>query len=313
MMNDSVLSVCITIGEMRQRAERSLSAVLDQELDGKIEVVVIDTRPEHPPVAGADDPRVVVVPYPDVPSYAHAKLRGLAHATAPYVAFVEDHAFVQPGWAAGVLKGFATGADVVVYTYLDATPHSIYSRAFILLSYGRWMSAKLAGEREHGPPNNVAYRMSALKRQGDDLEALLKAELFLHRAIREQGGRVYQEATAKLAHANWNDLAGTLSDTCSVAWVFAQQRVILEDLSLLSRWLHAAAMPLLPAYIFVRYSRTLRKDPELLRRFWLYSPLIMFVSACTGATEAMGYISDKPGYKRHLDTEVNVPRACDPQ
>lgn len=310
-MDTPVLSVVLVIGKMRQRGERSLKAILEQETEGPIEVLVVDTTPEHARIRGGEASNVVYLEYPEAPSFAHAKLFAFSRMSADRVAFVEDHAFVEPGWANGVLKGFETGAEVVLYTFHDATPESVCSRAFGLLAYGRWMSERLAGERQHGPGNNVAYRKNALLRQGDRLEDLMHVELFLHWALREQGGTVYQEATARVGHAHWDNLRGTLWDTCMCSRLFAHQRRILEKPSLLKRLFYAGTMPLLPALLFWRYCRALKGDPDLLRRYLLHSPVILFFVFCTGISEAIGYLDSSPRYRRQLDTEVNMRRACD--
>jgi hypothetical protein len=310
-MGFPALSVVLVIGRMRQRAERSLKAILEQETEGPIEVLVVDTTPEKPRIRGGEAPNVVYLEYPDAPSFAHTKLFALSRVSADRVAFVEDHVFVEPGWASAVLKGFETGADVVVYTYRDATPESVYSRAFGLLAYGRWMSERLAGERPHGPGNNVAYRKDALLRQGGRLEDLMHVEFFLHRALREQGGKIYQEATARVAHANWDNLRGALWDTCMGSRLFAHQRRILEKPSLLKRLFYAGAMPLLPLLLFWRYCKALKGDPELLSSYLRHSPVILFLVFCSGISEAIGYLDSSPRYRRQLDTEVTMPRACD--
>lgn len=305
------LSVIIPIGSFRERSERSLRAALDQVFDGTLEVVIVDARPDLPRIAGHDDPRVCYVEYPEAKSYAGCKVRGVREAASEYIAFVEDHAFVQPGWAAGVLKGFATGAEVVVYTYLDATPHSYFSRSFMLLSYGKWMSEKFAGERDHGSGNNLAYRKSTLLKQGDDLETMMGTELFLHRRVRAEGGKIWQEASAKLAHSNWPDLHGTLQDTCSCSHLFAQQRILVEKLSWPKRIFFALCMPICPFLIFYRHYKAFAPDPEMQARLLRYSPAFLLYTAATNFIEGLGYLSPKPLLKWHLDVEIHVPRACD--
>jgi hypothetical protein len=94
---------------------------------------------------GSDAPGLIYIKYPDAPSLTRAQLHAIPHCSSEFIAFVEDHAFVEPEWVEGVLKGFETGADAVVYTYCDATPESVYSRAIALINYGKWMSEQFAG------------------------------------------------------------------------------------------------------------------------------------------------------------------------
>ncbi len=310
-MDTPALSVIIPIGRMRDRAERSLKAVLAQKIHGGLEIFDVDTTPELERIDGSDAENVTYIEYPDAPSAARAKILALHRTSSELVAFVEDHAFVETGWAAGVLKGFDTGADVVIYTFKDATPETVYSRAFGLLAFGQWMSDKLAGERLHGPGNNVAYRKSALLRQGDRLIDLLPVELFLHRAVREQGGKVYQEASAGCLHAHWDNLMGTLWDTCMYSRLFAHQRRILDKPSKIKRLLYAGSMPMMPMLVFWRYCKGLKKDRELLHQFIRNSPLILCLSFGTSSSEAIGYLNASPRYRKQLETECHLPRGCD--
>lgn len=296
---------------MRERAARSLQAILGQKTLKPIQVIVVDTQTSVPNIEGSDAPGLIYLKYPDAPSLTRAQLHAIPHCSSEFIAFVEDHAFVEPEWVEGVLKGFETGADVVVYTYCDATPESVYSRAFALMNYGKWMSGQFAGKQRDGPGNNIAYRKGVLLRQGDRLEDLMHIEWFMHRAIREQGGIIYQEATAKMAHANWNTLWGTLSDTHACSRLFAYQRVLLEKPSLSKRLFYVAAMPLLPVVKFWRSYQALKPDPEILRLFILRSPLILFFMICSSISEAMGYFDSRSPYRNHMNVELNLPRACD--
>ena len=310
-MDAPALSVVILIGSMRQRAARSLQTVLKQKTQKPIQIIVADTQPSYPRIEGWDAENVIYQEYPDAPSVTFVRVSALPSCSSEFIAFVEDHAFVDPEWAEGVLKGFQTGADVVVYTYSNATPESLYSRAFGLINYGRWGSEKLAGEHQNGPGNNIAYRRAVLLRQGDQLEELMHIEWFLLRAIREQGGKIYQEPTARMAHANWDTLLGTLLDTCTYSRLFACQRINLEKLSVFKRLFYAASMPLLPTLLLWRFYQAFKPDSNLLRLFILRSPLILFLLVCTSLSEAIGYLNNSPPFRSMLDVEVNLPRACD--
>ena len=296
---------------MRERAERSLQAILGQKTSKPIQVIVVDTQTSALDLDGSDVPGLIYLKYPDAPSLTRAQLHAIPHCSSEFIAFVEDHAFVGPEWVDGVLKGFETGADAVVYTYCDATPGSVYSRAFSLINYGKWMSEKFAGEHRDGPGNNIAYRKDVLLRQGNQLEDLMHIEWFMHRAIREQGGFIYQEPSAKMAHANWNTLWGTLSDTHACSRLFAYQRVMLEKPSLLKRLIYVAATPLMPVLKFWRTYQALKPDPEISRLFIRRSPLILFFMLCSSISEAMGYFDPRAPYRNHMNVELNLPRACD--
>ena len=75
--------------------------------------------------------------------------------------------------------------------------------------------------------------------------------------------------------------------------------------------IHAGAMPLLPLLLFWRYCKALKGDPDLLHSYLRHSPMILFLVFCSGISEAIGYLNASPRYRRQLDTEVNMPRACD--
>jgi hypothetical protein len=102
-----------------------------------------------------------------------------------------------------------------------------------------------------------------------------------------------------------------LWDTCMVSRVFAHQRRLLERMSLPRRLLYAGGMPLLPALQFWRSCRTMKADPDLLRRYLLHSPLILALVSCSAVSEAIGYLNASPRFREHLAMETSMRRACD--
>lgn len=178
------LSVVVcTLGRANVAETVSSIAASAEQADRRVEIVVVWQGASPPPELGAD--RVVDV-FPV--GLAHARNRGLALATAPIVAFVDDDEVVDPGWVAGLLAGFADGATGVF--------GPVQPRDDRGLAYNRYQRAEAEIFRGRSTPpwrigtgGNMAFRrdvlvdlggfdplfgVGAISRSAEDTEAVLR-------------------------------------------------------------------------------------------------------------------------------------------
>jgi len=91
-----------------------------------LEILVVDNAPTDDSTrrvieaAAASDPRFRYVVEPR-PGLSCARNKGLAEARGTYLAYTDDDVAVDAGWVQGLLKGFASAADVGCVTGLVAT------------------------------------------------------------------------------------------------------------------------------------------------------------------------------------------------
>ncbi len=140
-------------------------------------------------------------------SPAGARAAGIRGARAPVVVLAEDHSYPDPGWAEALIAAHQGPWAVVGPEVGNANPASAISWANLLIEYGQWLSPAPAGERDHLPGHNSAYKRDILVGYGDRLEAMLEAESVLHWDLRARGLKLYLEPAARTRHLNVSKLS----------------------------------------------------------------------------------------------------------
>ncbi|MBM4054010.1 MAG: glycosyltransferase [Planctomycetes bacterium] len=307
----SRLTAILIVGGLRQRSERCLQALLAQSSDMQFDILIIDIAPQTMPLVGCDHPYVRCIRYPDCPSYATAKVKGIQSATTEVVAFIEDHAIPDANWVKGVLRAFQQSPDIasVVYTYKNLNPQTVISRAFMLFSYGRWMNPAFSGYVGSGPSNNIAYRRAVLLELGDTLTTYLDMEYVFHQRFQAQGWKMYKTAEAVIAHENWVRLLPGLRDIGVHSQFSAIRRVKLNHWSLIKRTLFIGGMTIFPLVQCWRMGKSLRPCPELFRAFLCYLPIFFLFSVYGAFKEAIGYMNTSRDLRVVVtDNELFIPR-----
>ena len=225
-----------------------------EELEIVIVAPTVDVIPlDAPTVQGFRSVRVVAFGAV-ASSTAAARAAGVRAARAPIVAFVEDHCFPQPGWAAALIAAHRNSWAAVGPAVGNANPHSAISWANLLIEYGPWLEPAAAGAVEHLPGHNSSYKRAILLDYGANLEAMLEAETVLHWVLRAKGYRLYLESAARTAHLNFGRLAPWVPYLVYAGRVFAAARA--RHWPFRRRLLYCGGAPLIP---FVRLRR-IRSD-----------------------------------------------------
>ncbi|MFN2433451.1 MAG: hypothetical protein ABR599_11675 [Gemmatimonadota bacterium] len=97
-------------------------------------------------------------------------------ASAPVVAFGEDHSFPEPGWAEALLQAHRGPWAAVGPSIVNANPATAVSWATLLTSFGRWLELDASGPADAIAWHNSAYKREVLLGLGDELEPLLEVE-----------------------------------------------------------------------------------------------------------------------------------------
>jgi hypothetical protein len=188
----------------------------------------------------------------------HAVAAGVRHATAPFVALIEDHAFPAPDWGARVIDAHATPADAVGPAIVNANPRSLLSWTNYLLAYGAWAGGALPGPVADVPGHNSSFRTSLLQAFGDSLGTLLQRDGGLMDALRREGATFVHEPRARVAHVNPSTWRATSALRFRAGRAYGAARAVRERWSLGRRLAFAAAGPLIPLVRLPRELRTLR-------------------------------------------------------
>ena len=234
---------------------RTVKCLVRQTVCNRVELVIV-----APADADIDVDEDLVAPLAGVHIVRMASLTptgpgraaGIRGASAPIVAFGEEHCFPSTTWAAALLEAHRGDVTAVGPAMHNANPDSIVSWADFLIGYGPWAAPVVRHEPEYLPGHNSSYKRAVLVEYGDALETLMEAETVLMWDLRGKGHRLVLEPAAQTAHTNfglWSSWLPVMflngrafADTRSAGWPLARRLAFV------------AASPAIP---LVRLGRTL--------------------------------------------------------
>ena len=284
------LSIVVITPDTFETVRTTVRALRAQDLRDRIEVVLV-APPRAFPAEGDTDLQgfgaVRRVALPELVSSAHARALGVRDATAPVVAFVEDHAHPTAGWAAALIERHRERWVAVGPAIVNGNPGTLTSWANLVIEYGPWLHPLAGGPSSHLPGHNGSYKRDVLLAYGDRLEEMIEAESVLHWDLRARGLELYLEPAARTAHVNFSDPWTSLGLRFNSGRLFAASRARGWPVARRAAW--AAAAPLIPLLRLGRAVRDLAR-PGRPRR--LLAPLFVPLAAglaVDGFGELVGY------------------------
>ena len=248
-----------------------------------------------------------IVEIGDMTSTARARAAGVQRATAPVVAFVEDHSFPAKGWAEALIHAHRQPWAAVGPVMANANPHSLVSWANLLIEYAEWMEPAPAGVAEHLPGHNSTYKRAFLLEYGERLEAMLEAESILQWDLRAKGHQLYLEPAAKTYHQNFSAPFSWFFLRLDGGRLFAASRA--RTWSPLRRLLYAFSAPLIPFVRFRRIVGELRRPGRARHLMPRVLPLLFAGLVVDGTGEMIGYACGVGNAMRRLsDMEFHRER-----
>lgn len=242
---------------------------------------------------------------------AQVKALAVRHASAPVVAFAEEHAFPAPGWARALTERHRESHAVVGPVMVNPNPRLAISWANFLIEYGPWMAPSEPGLRSHLPGNNSSYKRDVLLGLGDRLATALDAETLLQWELAASGHTLYLETRAVTRHLNITRLDSFRTVHFQYGRMFAAQRA--GSWNMARRMLYAMGSPLIPMIRLVRHASDIARSPKLPRssvRFWGYLALGLVDSA---RGECAGYLAGSGASREHIfELEFHRRRHLDP-
>lgn len=305
------LTVLLVIGERRDRAVDCLRSVLAQDAIGRMEVLILDCAPgDPPPLPGSEHPAVRAVKLPPDTLFSAAKTLGVRTASAPVVAFVEEHCRVHPGWAEALIaahQGPWAGVGAEVH---NGNPGVAVSRRIAFLNYHPWMPPAPRAEFDMLPGHNSSFKREVLLSYGDDLEELLRAEIVLHQRLHRDGHRLLLEPRARFSHINESTFASAARGRFLWNRCYAPLRARTFGWSRGRRLFYVAATPLIPFYSLVRIFLSLaRRDPRTLPAALASAPFLWALQLVSVVGHSMGLLFGAGDAEAHFSLyEMNEPR-----
>lgn len=278
--------------------QRSIATTLQhlrsQTIAKQMELVVVAPRgagvrvsPEHE----ASFHSVTVVEVETVKSLASARVVGVEAASAPLVAFNEDHSFPEPGWAAALVDAHRRGYAGVAPRMKNANPGSSLSWAAMYLHFGGVVDQEAGFETRYpSASHNMSFSRAALLDVGDRLGELFLAELFLLDELHRRGHKFWVEPAAVTRHVNMSRLRPAIIHSWTGGRLYGGLRRSFGDWPLSRRIVYAGGSPLIPLLRLRRVLPLLRRTPagrELIPRI-LPAMVSMLIVHAIG--EAVGYL-----------------------
>jgi hypothetical protein len=235
--------------------------------------------------------RSILVETPHAKSFIAAKIEGLRVATAPIVAFAEDHCFPEPTWAERLLAAHAGDCVAVGPRMSNANPATAMSRSLFSMHWGRWADDIPARDMDCLPPHNTSYKRPLLMAHIAELEEMFPVEALFHAKLRELGFTLRLEPGAVVRHCNISKLEQWCKSSYHGGRLYGSMRVRYEHDTTARRLFRGFISPLVP---FVR----LRREASMM---WstggsvidrVCTVMMAFVGLCFhSAGEAAGYVA----------------------
>jgi hypothetical protein len=298
-----------------ERLGGTLDALRKQTVADRLEVVVVapskvEVRVDKADLAGFAGHQVVETG--PTGSSAVRRAAGVRAATAPVVAFTEDHCFPAAGWAEALIKAHEGGWAAVGPAFDNGNPHTLTSWVNLLIEYGPWVWPVAGGPRDHIPPHNSSYKRDLLLAYGDRLDELIEAETVLQWDLRAQGHSLYLEPAARTRHFNISLISVSVPLRLAVGRMFGAARS--REWPLPKRLAFVAASPLIPLVRFARIVPVVRRCEAERRLFPRVLPLLLAGFVVDGIGELLGYAFRGGGaVERVTGFEYDRPRNMRPE
>lgn len=281
------ISVILITPDTYETIRKTIQTIRLQENKDRIEVIIVGTtlaemNPDEKELQ--DFARYEIVETGKIDSVGSAYAAGVRRANASIVALAEDHAFPQPGWAAGFIKSHQERYAVVGPMMSNANPNSLVSWADLLMAYSPWMEPQSAGPVNHLPGHNSCYRRSILLSYGSELGKMMEAESILHWDLRSKGYDLLLEPAARTLHTNFAFVSPFIRAHFHTGRQFAAYRAETQRWNLGRRLFYSAAAPLIPLFRLCR----ILKDVQRLKKRPTFT-LAILPPLCLGLTiDAIG-------------------------
>lgn len=289
-ISEPILSALLLAVDNGARLKTTLDHLAAQTICSQIELVLISSQPDQLTLSAAQLRPFHSVRYASMRqdfTVAQGYAAGVEAATAPVVAFCEDHSYPQPGWGAALAAAYGDKVAAVGAVIRNHNPDSLVSWADHFVCHGSWAEPSLSGERDSLPHHNSSYRRHLLLSFGARLTDLLTAERLLHALLRAQGYQVYLEAGAVTSHANFTSLRAWMIKQYYAGRSFAAQRCLGWERS--RRWLYVAGGPLIPIIQLRRVWQEARRPGRYPANASRLVPAIFCGLAAHAAGEVLGY------------------------
>lgn len=263
-------------------------AALLRDSSVEAELIVIDRLGQETRDAVRERyPSVRVLEAPPRTSIPRLRAMGVEVATAPLIAFIEDHCMVDEQWLKVIARTHAEGHRAFGGVVENGAVDRVVDWAGFFCEYARFLPPLPRGEAAEITGNNSVYAREPLEKVlaegGGEVW-----ESFLHTRLRALGIPLYCEPDLRVAHKKRFDFTYFVSQRYHYSRSFAGMRA--RGWPLLKRLGYAAATAALPPLLFARMGRAVFGKGRHLREFAMALPCLLVYLLVWAWGEAVGAV-----------------------
>jgi hypothetical protein len=242
------ISVVMLRGERSRHSQMALSRLARQTVVRRMELILVVTSRQA--VSPNEDDlrrflRCRVLEIGAFVSDAEAKAQGVRAASAPLIAFCEDHSYPAHDWAETLIRRHGERDWAAVGpTMNNANPATAASRGCFLVFYGPFSHARASEEVADLPSNNAAYRAELLHALDARLADAMGAESILHAEWTREGRKLCQAPECRAWHMQPSRVWPAMTEYFFSSRLFAFHRA--GSWTAARRWLYILLSPGLP-------------------------------------------------------------------
>ena len=289
-----------------------LAALRSQTARERIELIVVargECSADSVLVEGFGDVQVLDGQAPFA-KLGDAVASGVRAASAPAVAYAEEHSWPQPGWAAALIDRHRGPWAGVGWSMMNANPGSTISWAHLISDFASAAAPIPSSERTSPMPwHHVSYKRDELLAYGGRLGDVLEAESVLQNDLLAQGKRLYMEGNARSHHVNVSSVPQNVRMHLIGGRLYAAALAESEHLSAGRRAARALGTPLAPIPRLLRLRTAIARTRSLRGRTTGLLPSLALCLTAQSAGEALGYLrGEGQAAQRRLLSELHRER-----
>ena len=224
-----------------------------------------------------------------ITSTGKALAEGFRQASAPIVAYAEEHSYPEPGWAEALIRAHDQPWAAVGSVLGNANPGTMISWAQLYSNFGPCVEPAEPMETINLGGHHSAYKRAVVLEFGPLLDELLETDLILNSALRARGHKLYLEPAAKSYHVNCSRFMSSLRAEYHGGRAFGAARAQYERWSIFRRLLYVGGMPLIPVVRLWRIWAEIRRSGRQRELLPNVLPALMAALVAHTLGEATGY------------------------
>lgn len=296
--NKPSLSITLVTPTSLSRIEETIVSLEAQTIREQLELILIApprvVSPEKRKAWEKVFYKTKLVETEGITNVSKAAFKGVPHAEADVIVFMEDHVYPIEKWAEHLLQAHQSPYAAVGSNYLNANPKSGWSWSALFLYYGPYVYQKESRESEDLPLHNISYKMEVIRPYYPQFSTLfIDWENGLHPLLQKAGHRLYFERKAEIYHRNATDAQNLSEVSFAAGQLYSHHRATKGNWSIIRRLLYFFGSPLIPPLRLFQFLKLLKKDDNLKKMPFTGWTSLFIQLVFNGMGQAIGFLFGK--------------------